>query len=69
MRRNERWLSDQKRQSRDIIDIGPDFQRRAAMEQRSPFYEMERRNVIGYEHYRKAFERYGNTGGVPGLDF
>ena len=39
------------------------------MERRSPFYEMERRNITGYENYRKAFERDGNTGGVPGLDF
>jgi RHS repeat-associated protein len=69
MRRNERWISDQKRQGRNIIDIGPDFQRRAAMGRRSSPYEMERRNVIGYENYRKAFERSGNTGGVPGLDF
>jgi RHS repeat-associated protein len=69
MRRNERWISDQKRQGRDIIDIGPDFQRRAAMGRRSPSYEMERRNVTDYENYRKAFERDGNTGGVPGLDF
>jgi len=69
MKRNERWIKDQIRAGREVIDIGPDFQRRAATGRNSPFYEMERRNLDGYENYRKVFERSGQTGGVPGLDF
>jgi len=42
LRRNERWIRDQMGQGREIIDIGPDFARRAATGRRSPFYEMER---------------------------
>ena len=69
MKRNERWIKDQMRNGREIIDIGPDFQRRAATGRSSPFYEMERRNLNGYDNYNKAFERNGSNGGVPGLDF
>ena len=47
MRRNERWIRDQMRDGREIIDIGPDFQRRSATGRNSPFYEMERRNLDG----------------------
>ena len=68
MKRNQRWIKDQMRDGRQIIDIGPDFQRRAATGRNSPFYEMERRNLNGYDNYRKVFERNGQTGGVPGLD-
>ncbi len=35
----------------------------------SPFYEMERTHLRGYAHHRMVFQRAGNTGGVPGLDF
>jgi RHS repeat-associated protein len=69
MKRNERWIKDQMRNGREVIDIGPDFQRRAVTGRNSPFYEMKRRNVKGYDNYNKAFERSGNVGGVPGLDF
>jgi hypothetical protein len=69
MRRNERWIRDQMRAGREIVDIGPDFARRAATGRRSDFYEMERTNVEGYGNYRKAFERSGAKGGVPGLDY
>jgi hypothetical protein len=68
MARNERWIGDQVRAEREVIDIGPDFQRRAATGIRSHFYKMERRKLNGYENYRKAFQRSGQTGGVPGLD-
>ncbi|MEK7254087.1 MAG: RHS repeat-associated core domain-containing protein, partial [Bacteroidota bacterium] len=64
MRRNERWIQDQMRDGREIIDIGPDFQRRAERARRgekeaSDFYEMERRRTKDYENYRKEFDRNG----------
>jgi RHS repeat-associated protein len=68
MKRNKRWIQDQRRQGRDIIDIGPDFQRRAATGVRSPFYEMERKNLKGYGKRQQVFKRSGSKGGVPGLD-
>jgi hypothetical protein len=69
MTRNERWILEQRRAGREIVDIGPDFQRRAASGRQSPFYEMERQTLQGYEKYLKVFERLGSTGGVPTLDF
>jgi len=59
-----------KRQGREIIDIGPDFQRRSLGRDPSPFYNKERSQLQNYENYRKVFQRTGKTsGGVPGLDF
>jgi len=69
MRRNKRWIKDQIRNGREVIDIGPDFQRRSATGRSSSLYEMERRHLDGYENYRKVFERSGSEGGVTGLDF
>jgi len=69
MKRNKRWIQDQQKQGREIIDIGPDFQRRAATGRSSPFYEMERQSLKGYGNRQKVFERSGSSGGVPGLDF
>jgi hypothetical protein len=34
----------------------------------SVFYELERRLLKGYPHYRKVFLRRGSYGGVPGLN-
>ncbi len=56
------------RDGRQIIDIGPDFERRAVRGV-SDFYEMERSQLKGYDNYIKVFQRNGNTGGVLGLDF
>jgi RHS repeat-associated protein len=71
LQRNERWIKDQMRQGREIVDIGPAFARRARTGYRSPFYELERRLLRewDYERYRKVFERFGDIGGVPGLDY
>jgi len=71
LQRNERWIKDQMRQGREIVDIGPDFARRADTGRRSPFYELERRLLRerNYERYRRVFERFGDIGGVPGLDY
>jgi hypothetical protein len=42
-----------------IIDIGPDFRRRAIRGGAQPAYEMERTITKGYEGYEKAFIRKG----------
>ncbi|MBI4356433.1 MAG: RHS domain-containing protein [Gammaproteobacteria bacterium] len=69
MKKNDRWIRDQMRNGREVIDIGPDFKRRSATGKSSPFYEMERRNLNRYDNYNKVFERNGSQGGVQGLDF
>ena len=69
MKRNKRWIEDQIKAGREIIDIGPDFQRRIVKGYNSAFYEMERTALKNYKKLAKVFERTGNTGGVPGLDF
>ena len=70
MKRNKRWINDVKREGHKIIDIGPDFRRRHFGGETSLFYEMERRQLKGYENYRKVFEKKDdNLSGVPGLDF
>jgi hypothetical protein len=70
MKRNKRWIQDMKREGREIIDIGPDFRRRSIGRGPSDFYNMERRQLKGYDNYTKVFERTGKTkGGLPGLDF
>ena len=67
---NRQWITQMMQQGRMIIDIGPEFAaRRAAHPYRpSVFYELERRLLKGYPHYRKVFLRRGSYGGVPGLD-
>jgi hypothetical protein len=68
MRRNMSWIDSQMRNGREIIDIGPSFQRRIEKGGASAFYEMERARVKDYNNYSKVFTRKGNTGGVKGLD-
>jgi hypothetical protein len=69
MRRNERMIRDAVRAGRDIIDIGPDFARRSAGRDPSPFYGMERRVTTGYANYTRVWDRTGRlSGGVPGFD-
>ena len=36
------------------LDIGPDFLRRSLGRDPSPFYNMERSQVKGYENYKKS---------------
>ena len=70
LRRNERMVRDAMREGREIVDIGPDFARRAAGRGPSPFYGVERRVTDGYDNYRRVWERFGRqSGGVPGLDY
>ena len=66
----QRMIRDRIREGRAIIDIRPDFARRAAGRAPSPFYGMERRLTSGYSEYSRVFGRTAKgEGGVPGLDF
>ncbi len=75
MEADEQWIKQMRAEGREIIDIGPDFERRyQRFKDRkrpdSPAYNLERRVLKGYEGYRKVFERYGKyQGGVPGFDW
>lgn len=42
MEKNRRWINDKMREGRKIVDIGPDPERAT----RSPFYEMEKREIM-----------------------
>jgi hypothetical protein len=71
---NRQWVREARESGAEIIDIGPDFERRAERARRgergpSDAYEMERQETKGYDKYRKEFKRNGKCGGVPGLDF
>ncbi|MGH8590271.1 MAG: RHS repeat-associated core domain-containing protein, partial [Gammaproteobacteria bacterium] len=71
---NRTWIQQAKADRKQVIDIGPHFERRAERIQEgsrpdSPFYNMERSETRGYEGYEKVFERTGkNSGGAPGVD-
>ena len=68
---NRQWIMQMMGEGRLIIDIGPSMSRRVLKGiQASKFYELERRLIRGYPHYRKEFLRFGKrVYGVPGLDF
>jgi hypothetical protein len=67
--RDRRMIKDAMRAEREIIDIGPDFARRRAGRDPSPFYNLERQLTRGYAGYRKVFVRYSRlSGGLPGFD-
>lgn len=69
LRRNRQWIRKMKRQGREFIDIGPDFARREAGADPSPFYNIERKQLDGYGKYSKVFIRMGKSdGGVFGMD-
>ncbi len=75
MEANEAWIRQMRAEGREIIDIGPDFERRAyrmreGIQPDAPPYNLERQVLQGYERYRKVFQRSGKYwGGVPGLDW
>ena len=70
MARNGRMIKDAMRADRDMIDIGPDFARRAAGRDPSPIYNLERQLTANYDNYTSVFKRFGRLeGGVPGLDY
>jgi len=72
---NRQWVREAREAGAEVVDIGPDFERRAERASRgenplSDAYNMERRETKGYDRYRKEFNRNGKKcGGVPGLDF
>jgi RHS repeat-associated protein len=64
MKRNRRRVKDWKREGREIIDIGPDFERRIDRGKKaSPNYNMERMELKNYEKYKKAFKRKSKNSG------
>jgi len=63
---NDRFISDSMTEGREIVDIGPDFDRRRN-EGRGPssHYGRERMQTKNYDNRTKAFERTGkNTGEI-----
>ncbi|MEA3212918.1 MAG: hypothetical protein QOE70_5975 [Chthoniobacter sp.] len=72
---NRLWIQEAQASGRQVIDIGPDFARRAQRVEQgilpdSLSYNMERLETAGSSNYLKLFERSGKyQGGVPGLDF
>ncbi len=75
MELNEAWIKQMMREGRQVIDIGPHFQRRwlyaRGLEGGRPpsdVYAMERRLLRDYPLHKKVFIRGGRYGGgVPGL--
>jgi hypothetical protein len=71
MEANRLWIQEARSAGKQVIDIGPDFARRAQRVEQgirpdSIFYNMERMETTGYENYLKIFERTGKySGGVP----
>ena len=72
---NRQWIREAREAGAEVVDIGPNFDRRAERAARgenplSDAYNMERQETKGYDNYRKVFKRNGKKcGGVPGLDF
>jgi RHS repeat-associated protein len=56
---NQRVIQQKMAEGYKIIDIGPDFSRRAIRGAPQPAYQMERTITTGYEGYQKAFIRTG----------
>jgi len=65
---NRLWIQDARSSGRQVIDIGPDFDRRLqrrkkGVRQDGPFYNMERMETMGYKNHLKDFERTGKYAG------
>jgi len=56
---NKQVIQKKMAEGYEIIDIGPDFPRRAIRGAPQPAYQMERTITKGYEGYKKAFTRTG----------
>jgi len=75
MEANRAWVQMKRAQGYEVYDIGPALARRAKRVEQgirpdSPFYNMERTEMTGYENYFKRFERSGQyKGGAPGIDY
>ena len=74
LEKNTDWIKQMVDEGREIIDIGPHFNRRLDDLEagRDPYrlaYNLERMITKGYENYRKVFDRLGKwRGGVPGFE-
>ena len=70
---NRQWIQQMIEEGRTILDVGPDFRRRFSrfiegVRPDSPFYNLERKALQGYEKYMRVFERFSKfQGGVRGL--
>jgi len=73
---NTQFIDAMKAEGREIIDIGPDFERRLARrinpragQPPSPIYGGERKSLRGFSSYHRAFKRTGKyaSEGVPSL--
>jgi hypothetical protein len=66
---NEAWVREMMKQGRRVIDIGPDFARRAEGVAPSTAYGLERRLLKGYPNYERRFLRWRKLrGGDPEID-
>ena len=66
---NSVWVQEMKKQGRRVIDIGPDFARRAEGVAPSTPYGLERRLLKGYLNYERRFLRWRKLrGGNPEID-
>ena len=66
---NEAWIRQMMREGRRVIDIGPDFARRADTGKVSQVYSLERRLLKGYPYYERQFLRWRKLrGGNPDVD-
>jgi hypothetical protein len=76
---NDEFIEAMKLQNREVLDIGPDFNRRLRHRidptdptGRTPssIYGDERRRLSGYNNYRRLYGRFGQyQGGIFGLDY
>jgi len=64
MKENEKWIRDAIEQGAEVIDIGPDFERRLAKKlgkkggrPASKFYGMERKETTNHKNYKKEWEK------------
>ena len=65
----EVWIRQMMREGRRVIDIGPDFARRADTGRVSKVYGLERRLLKGYPYYERRFLRWRKLrGGNPDVD-
>ena len=66
---NEAWIRQMMREGRKVIDIGPDFARRAKGVAPSTAYGLEHRLLKGYLNYERRFLRWRKLrGGNPEID-
>ncbi len=61
MLHNQAFIETKMAQGFRIVDIGPDFAKRAIRGGPSPFYNMERTITKGYEGFEKTFTRTSKT--------